>query len=128
MADKTPEPKFYYKRDDKGRPVTTVCLIEVTNRIDGIRYAYGSTTCGKNDLSYLLKGVGRRIAEQRAKKVLELVPLYRGPVYEHRSDMKLLAPEDLSPLERSLFNLDKPEAKPLADLGQPDNTQKPESG
>lgn len=110
----TPEPRFYYKRDDTGRPVTTVCLIEVTHRTDGIRYAYGATTCGEKDLPHLRKDVGRRIAEQRARKVLDLMPMRSGSVYDHRLDMKLLTPDNLSPLERRLFGLDKPKAEQQA--------------
>mgnify|MGYP001619208254 CR=1 FL=1 len=111
------EPRFYYVRDGEGRPVTTVCLVEITSRTDGVKYAYGSTTCSQKDLPYLRKDIGRRIAEQRARKVIEKVPLHTGDLYSHRSDLKLLKPEDLSPLERSLFEFDKPKAaEPVAGI------------
>ena len=127
---KTSEPVFYYMRDESGRPVTTVCLIGM-DYVDGARYARGSATCGKKDLLHLRKDVGRRIAEQRAMGVVNEVPTDFGNVFG-RPDMQLLSATELSPLERSLFSLDKPAKEPsdpaslnnaLGFANQPANTR-----
>lgn len=56
---------YYYKRDRKNRPVKTSCLAVHENG----DYARGVSVCC--DLDSPCKRVGRKIAKQRADKVLE---------------------------------------------------------
>jgi hypothetical protein len=52
---------FYYDRDDKNRPIGTICFAT-----DGKRYARGVAVCSENDNP--CKKTGRRIAQSRALK------------------------------------------------------------
>ena len=53
--------KFYYLRDEKNRPIITVCIIKIS---DGV--ARGVAICSDQDVPK--KSIGRDIAEGRAYK------------------------------------------------------------
>lgn len=56
---------YYYKRDEIGRPVETVCVAK-----SGDAWARGFAACC--DLDNPCKRTGRKIAKQRAEKSLEI--------------------------------------------------------
>lgn len=55
--------RYYYIRDEKNRPVITVCLVKA-ERVNGRDIARGVAICSEQDM--LCKAVGRIIAKTRA--------------------------------------------------------------
>ncbi|MHA1408524.1 MAG: hypothetical protein ACTSSG_14255 [Candidatus Heimdallarchaeaceae archaeon] len=61
---------YYYIRDEKNRPMITVCLLEETNYYNLTKkYTRGVALCSEKDIP--CKKVGRKIAKQRASYALE---------------------------------------------------------
>ena len=54
---------YYYKRDERNRPMTTICLMK-----EGVHISKGVAFCSEKDIP--CKKVGRKIAEERARYAL----------------------------------------------------------
>ncbi|MBI4095611.1 MAG: hypothetical protein HY438_01985 [DPANN group archaeon] len=134
-------PFFYYSASYGVENAETTCLLEIRLKghpelPDQTFYARGSAEWSSKERGGPNRKVGRRIAEQRARKVLEWfsntydlkefkseyeksLQLFKhvypnaygfgkgqGQIGMHR--LGLLLPEDLDGLERKIFGLDKP--------------------
>lgn len=60
---------YYYFRDEKNRPMTTICLMRETNYYD-LTYEIGKGVSLCSDKDIPCKKVGRKIAKQRASYAL----------------------------------------------------------